>query len=169
MPCSEAWGLDETARFHFAFERYGNRVATRRTRAAADDAGDRVPARRVTGPVSTFGGRVSTGLKRNRLKKNQNVAIEYRWAEDHLDRLPGMAADLVRRKVSVIAAMTTPAALAAEATATTIPIIFDTAGDLVRLGLVASLNRPGRNVTGHRLVGFRVGGETIGTAARSDT
>ena len=90
----------------------------------------------------TFGGGVSTGLEVTGFVEGQNVVIEYRWAEDHYDRLPGMAADLVRCKVNVISAITTPAALAAEATHTTIPIIFDTAGDPVRLGLVASLNLP---------------------------
>jgi len=101
----------------------------------------------------------SEGLNEAGFAGGRNVVIEYRWAESQYDRLPALAADLVRRQVTVVVATSTPAMLSAKAATTTIPIIFLTGSDPVEVGVVASLSRPGGNMTG-------VANLTVATAAK---
>src|SRR5215813_3922823 len=114
------------------------------------------PAMPVIGYLSSLGQAVSVqfdaafrrGLSQMGFVEGQNVSTEYLWITDSYDPLPAMAADLVQRQVAVICALGPPAVLAAQATTTSIPIVFVTGADPIKFGFVASFNRPGGNITG---------------------
>src|ERR1700730_19150662 len=109
------------------------------------------------GRLCSFG----LGLKMIGFEEGPNVVIEYRWAEGRNDRLAALTDDLIGRKAAVIVTPTTPSALAAKAATQPIPIVFFVAGDPVQLGLVASLARPGRNITGATTLTLEVGAKRL--------
>ena len=151
----------ETARVHHAAWR-GGRVAARGARAAAGDAGGWIDQRRGPEPAAYRLTGFRQGLSEAGYVEGQSVAIEYRWAEGRYDLIPELVADLLQRRVAIIA---TPgsmdAALAAKAAKAAVPIVFAGGEDPVKLGLVASLGRPGGNITGVAVLTTELEGKRI--------
>ena len=141
--------VHEASGVHQAAWQRGSGVAACGERTAAGNAGGRVHHRRGGRSLGTHHAAFRKGLDEIGYVDSQNVTVEYHWLEGRYDSVPALVADLVRRQVTVIATPATPvAALAAKAATATIPIVFSAAQDPVQLGLVASLARPGGNVTG---------------------
>jgi putative tryptophan/tyrosine transport system substrate-binding protein len=136
-------------------------VAARGARAAAGYAGDRFLSATSESTAAEQQSKFHSGLGEAGFVRGKNVAIEYHWADGQYDRLPAMAADFVRRPVSLIVAQGPPAALAARAATTTIPIVFVVGFDPIAGGLVESLNRPGGNATGMTLLTGPLGQKRI--------
>ena len=133
-----------------------------RARAAAGIAGNRISQQQIAERSEAVMAAFRQGLAEAGHIVGQNVMIEYRWAEGDYQRLPELAAELIRLRVAVIlAAGGPPSALAAKKATTTIPVVFSAAGDPVRIGLVDSLSRPGANVTGMGLFNSTLGGKRL--------
>jgi len=136
-------------------------VAARGARAAADDACGRVAERSSPVAIPHLVAALQRGLAETGYLDGQNITIDHRWADGHFELLPAMAAELVRRPVAIIVALGPPSTLAAKVATATIPIVFHTGADVVKMGLVASLSRPGGNATGVNLFTQAVEGKKV--------
>src|SRR5690242_797689 len=147
----------ETARVHHDPRWCGGSMAIHQSRTAEGDVGNWVCQQSLVRRISGPGRSLSRGSQEKGFVEGNNLAIAFRWAEGHYDRLPALCVELVRQGVAVlVAAGGPPSALAAKAATVTTPIVFILASDPIKLGLVASLNHPGSNATGVALFAVAV-------------